>query len=273
MEEQRKQGMVNYEDMGIQPGTFIMPFGKNLPSWISNFKGRLKLEKKRTFAWARQVAMLLFYKWYVTPRPKARRAKIPGVAQELHKSMYEHLASGNLNQIEHLLASGLQSSLRQRIGQRPAGTRMKWVLHKYLSPSKLVFWQANLAPAKKKGETNYERDGLVQAIVRIHSLQSLQHVRKVQTGTKEVLVDSQGRELTGKGADGMETSDEGAMRHAKELVEYIVIQKSLKKSREGPWKVWGTTEESTLERLDREERRQQQARGGASLKGDVAQSA
>lgn len=130
-----------------------------------------------------------------------------------------------------------------------------------------------MAPQKRKNESNTERDGLVQAIVRIHSLQSLQHVRRVRTGTQEVLVDGQGRELAGKGADGMETSDEGAMRHAKELVEYIVIQKSLKMSKEGPWKIWGTTEESTLERLEREERRQHKAAGAASLKGDVPESA
>lgn len=35
------------EDMGLIPGTFIMPRSKNRPSWTSNYKDRLKLEKAR----------------------------------------------------------------------------------------------------------------------------------------------------------------------------------------------------------------------------------
>lgn len=39
------------DDVGLMQGTFIMPFGKNLPGWFGDFKGRWKLEKKR--AWTR----------------------------------------------------------------------------------------------------------------------------------------------------------------------------------------------------------------------------
>lgn len=46
MEQMKKQGHLMSEEVGLLPGTFIMPFGKNLPSWSSNFKGRLLLEKK-----------------------------------------------------------------------------------------------------------------------------------------------------------------------------------------------------------------------------------
>jgi hypothetical protein len=35
------------DDVGILPGTFIMPVGKNRPSWISNRKDRWKLERMR----------------------------------------------------------------------------------------------------------------------------------------------------------------------------------------------------------------------------------
>lgn len=34
-------------DVGLLPDTIIMPFGKNKPSWFSNYKDRLRLEKKR----------------------------------------------------------------------------------------------------------------------------------------------------------------------------------------------------------------------------------
>lgn len=35
------------EELGLQPNTFVMPYGKNRPGWWQNFKGRLRLEKKR----------------------------------------------------------------------------------------------------------------------------------------------------------------------------------------------------------------------------------
>lgn len=35
------------DDIGLFDGTFIMPFGKNRPSWVSNFKARWRLERHR----------------------------------------------------------------------------------------------------------------------------------------------------------------------------------------------------------------------------------
>ena len=35
------------DDMGLLPDTFVMPFGKNRPSWLSNYMGRMKLERTR----------------------------------------------------------------------------------------------------------------------------------------------------------------------------------------------------------------------------------
>ena len=100
---------------------------------------------------------------------------------------------------------------------------------------------------------------MVQAVVRLHSLQSLQHVKRVAVRhpskasvTKEVLVDSQGRELPDSAA---ENAEEAARKSAKELVEYLVIQKSLRKSKEGPWMIWGTAEETTSDKLAPVERK------------------
>lgn len=35
------------DDLGLLEGTFIMPFGKNLPSWTKEFKKRWRLERHR----------------------------------------------------------------------------------------------------------------------------------------------------------------------------------------------------------------------------------
>ena len=39
----------------------------------------------------------------------------------------------------------------------------------------------------------------------------------------------------------------------KEIREYLVIQKMLIKGVEGPWKVWGTTDETNLEAWEEEQ--------------------
>lgn len=186
----------------------------------------------------------------VRPRPRLRLRQIPPAAESLHKQMYEHFAAGNVQPMENQICSGMMGSLRGRIAQRTAGTQMKWKLHTYLSPSKLVSFKPGLIPGQK-GERKTERKAVVQAVVRIHSLQSLQHVRRKMSGKTEILVDAQGRELPRQEED----ADKLALKHAKELVEYIVVQKNMKNSKEGPWKLWGTTEETTAEKLMRKERK------------------
>lgn len=239
------------EDVGYQ-SFFIMPFGRNLPSFTSNPRGRLKLERKRFKDWAEQTGYGLFYRyWYVRPKPRLQLRKIAPVAEELHQKMYVALAEGNLASVERFLLGGMMGSLRGRIAERPAGTQLKWTLHKYLSKSKLVSWRPILFPAKQ-GEKSTERRGIVQAVVRIHTSQSLQHVRRRPRGNgefMEILVDSQGRELASQ-------DPKMAERHAKQVVEYLVLQKVIRNSKEGPWKLQGFAEESTLEKLERVERAQ-----------------
>ena len=65
-------------------------------------------------------------------------------------------------------------------------------------------------------------------------------------------MDAQGRDWPGPVPLDPE---EGARKVAKESVEYFVVQKSLRKSKEGPWKLWGQTEEMTLDKLARQERK------------------
>ena len=40
------------------------------------------------------------------------------------------------------------------------------------------------------------------------------------------------------------------VENAKETVEYVVLQQMYKMAEPGEWKVWGTTEETTLEKVE-----------------------
>jgi mitochondrial protein MBA1 len=183
----------------------------------------------------------------VKPRPRLDWYRVPKIAKELHAEMYTHFATGDLAPIESRVCAGLLSSLRRRIALRPQGTKFKWTLHRYLSEPKLSSYKAPILPGPKS-QTARERSAIFQAVVRIHSLQSLQHYKQVpardekgRRTTKEVLVDSLGNEV--------QAGSEKAESMEKEAVEYVVVQKLLHKGRMSPWMLWGTAEETTPDRL------------------------
>lgn len=200
----------------------------------------------------------------IRPRPRLRLLTIPNIARDLHHAMYTRFAAGNLARMESQICEGMLTSLRARIAQRSPNTSLKWTLHRYIHRPKLASYRVVVFP-EQKGETNKDRNGLIQAVVRIQSLQSLQHLKRVRTrdgrnqlSVKEVAVDAQGRE--------MEPLEEGVVpSNAKESVEYFVVQKVLKKGKEGRWMVWGTTEEMTLEKMAKEERIKKTREGGGAI--------
>jgi mitochondrial protein MBA1 len=156
-----------------------------------------------------------------------------------------------MQQIENKVCDGFLGTLKKRIGQRVKGRNYKWTLHKHLSRPRLVSYKAAMFPGAA-GQAKTETSGLVQAVVRIHSLQSLRHVRTERTRdeknkiqTREIVTDMQGREIVDEPGDA-------APSDAKETVEYVVVQKTLRQGREGAWMVWGETEETTVENLKKE---------------------
>lgn len=97
-----------------------------------------------------------------------------------------------------------------------------WKLHKYTKFARVVSNRAVRLP--------FEDAGQRQAVVRVQSRQS----------------------LTKYNPDGSVVSGTGG---EKEVKEYVVIQKRVLDGEEGPWFIWGTTEETTLEEMERRERR------------------
>ena len=204
------------------------------------------------------------YRYYaIRPRPSLDIRTVTSTAKTLHAQMYSAFAAGDLRPVESSICSGLLSSLRARISQRPPNTHLRWTLHKYLSAPRRVSYRVGILPGAdgKPVEGKTQQNAFTQAIVRIHSLQSLQHVRtstvreKNKLVTRETLVDSAGREIAEADARGE--------KGAKETVEYFVVQKQMKRGREGPWMVWGTAEETRVETLDLGGKRKREARAEA----------
>jgi len=248
-------------DVGLLPDTLVMPSGKNLGGALRGTAGsrgtggggeggirrRLRLEWKRGKLRALETFQRLAYKfWTVKPRPRLDYFRVHSIAQGLHREVYEHFAEGNLLPIEAKVCEGFLGSLQKRIALRAPNTGVRWTVHRYLSKPRCVSFKAASFPFQK-GELSTERNGVLQAVVRIRSLQSLQRIRKVSERdedgrlvVREVVVDAQGNEVVGGQEEGAVPKD------AKESVEYFVVQRNLRAGKDSPWMAWGTTEETKV---------------------------
>lgn len=220
------------DDVGLLQDTFVLPRAhSDRWSW--------RLRKKWLKTRFTEIYSAFAYKFVVKPRPKLELSKIAPLAAKLHEQMYTDFAAGNLAAMQNEVCSGLFGSLRGRVLQRKPNTYLRWSIKKQLSAPKLCSYKAAVLPGGK-GELNTERNSQIQAVVRLHTLQSLQHVQK--TAKREGI----------KGA--MVTKEENVgPEEEKESVEYIVVQRSMRKGKLNPWQVWGFTNETTLAEIERAE--------------------
>lgn len=201
----------------------------------------------------------------VRPRPKLHFREAVTAAEKLYVETYEAIASGNLKSVESHICTGMLAKVRA-MAEHPRNLHIQWTLHKWLSPPRLMSYKVAVLPGPdgKPNKNKEEQMGFVQAVVRFHSLQSLRYTRtsvvreRGQQVTKETPVDVWGRELPAE-----EHAAAAALnRSPTEKLEYYVVQRIMKKSQEGPWKLLSSTSEATLEGWEEQmekERRQRPA--------------
>ncbi|KAL1301579.1 hypothetical protein AAFC00_005812 [Neodothiora populina] len=256
--QESKEALQFPDDIGFLPGTFIMPHGRNLPSIFSNPSGRLALEKARLIQHTKDLlatgVMKYIYirdpsrrtifsnlkspKWRTACRfPLLQRHQLPAISKSLYESMYTHFASGDIDVIRKQLCENVFDRLKTRILARAPNTSMRWKLHEYIGSPKVVSHRFVPLTAGEKDKT--KQSAIQQAVVRIRSRQSLQRLRKIRSSGGKV----------------SEVLEEGSTPDnvGKEVVEYFVVQRTLRKGKMGEWKAWGTTEEMTLDKLQAEE--------------------
>lgn len=121
------------------------------------------------------------------------------------------------NTLSSICAEGLLASLRARIALRPRSEVQRWTIHRYTHASRIVSNRAAMMD---------QALAIRQAIVRIRSIQSLTKTISGLDGEEDSVVKGTGKEIP--------------------TDEYLVIQRRIWKGREGPWIVWGTTQESNM---------------------------
>jgi hypothetical protein len=168
--------------------------------------------------------------------------------------MYTYFAHGNLDGIGQKICPGLLNSLRRRAADRAPGTYLKWICHDHLSKPRIASVRCIFL---QQGRPKEDQHGVAQVVVRLHTLQSLQRVKKVTVKDKngikvqrEVAVDYTGKEIPN--APPPDNAYE-ARKSAKESVEFFVMQSVMRNSKMGPWLGWGMAEEMTMEKLKKQE--------------------
>lgn len=198
--------------------TFIMPTGAKRPGTFS--KDFYKLMRKRLLTHARDVFSIWYFKWMMPkPRPIIRLRATRSVAIGLQRQLYQAFAAGDVSTLKEICGEGLYNTMVARIHNRKPGERMVWEMVKEKG-SKVVSHRAT--------PLHMREAGIRQAVVRIKSVQKLTRY------------DAEGKMVAGSGKE-------------KEVVEYVVVQKRCWLGKEYPWKIWGTTEETTIEALERAE--------------------
>lgn len=132
-----------------------------------------------------------------------------------------HMRSGDVDTLATICTEGLLASFKSRIAARPRNERMRWTLHRFIQGPKFVSQRIAMLP--------YKGAALRQVVVRLQSSQSL--ARSVSNGKprSETLVKGTGEEM--------------------QVSEYLVLQRRMVRDEEGPWLIWGTTNETDPETI------------------------
>lgn len=165
------------------------------------------------------------------------RSKIVPNAEKLYAEMYTCFAKGNIDAMRPRLCDNIYGLLASRIQTRAPNTRFEWKVHRYVGKPWLCSYRVGVMDPNPKPSN--ENNVLQQAVVRIRSMQSLKKFKRTRA----------------KGSTNAEEVLEAGSGDEKLVIEYLVIQKMLRKGKPGPWKVWGTTDETTMEKIEAAEKK------------------
>ncbi|EEQ35265.1 hypothetical protein McanMca71_004863 [Microsporum canis] len=225
------------DDIGLLPGTFIRPVWKNLPSVFQDPKMRWRMEWMHWKSKVMNFVSLFTYCKYMNKKMPMRLRERKKKAIELHKEMYTQFASGNVAALQKLCCQGLFQTFAARISRRPPSSpELVWKLHKYLRfPSSMSITGARVVSDRAAALPGASGMGIRQVVVRIQSRQSL------------ITPSAPVSRLGEKQIQELENQQQEKQR---DCTEYIVLQRLMWGGKDGDWKVWGLTEETTVEDLE-----------------------
>ncbi|PGH09510.1 hypothetical protein GX51_00615 [Blastomyces parvus] len=250
----KKEGALP-DDVGLLPGTFVRPLWRNMPSIFRYPKERLWMEwgmvstKYILYFDLQDVIQLTSSPGAIVPAFKPpqssvlayckflnRKNKLPlhlrerkRAALDLYKTVYTAFAAADTATLQNICCSGLLNQFLKRIAKRPPqAKKLVWTLHKFIKfPFSTTLTGARVV-TDRAAQVGYGI-GIRQVVVRIQSRQSLARPESPDNANS--------------------TQPQAAAGVAKNQIstEYIVLQKMMVSGKEEDWRVWGFTNETTME--------------------------
>ncbi|EXJ82366.1 hypothetical protein A1O3_06179 [Capronia epimyces CBS 606.96] len=240
MKDAGKQELGN--DLGRVPMSLVMPSIKTLREGFSGQVG--KLAKVYWFNLKTSVTDwygVFYFRWWDAQRDpttgkKMRKPLELGerheTARQLHQSFNSALARGDVAELEQIACDGVLSQAKRRIElrQKRGYPPEKWQLRMYTGlkyPKWLEKWPVSvLLP---RASTRVVSDKLSPLpLPESYIRQCVVRIRSVQT---------------------YELATEEDLKISKHT-EYVVMQKLTFKGEDGPWRIWGTVEPSTIQEIN-----------------------
>ncbi|KAJ5336923.1 uncharacterized protein N7506_004945 [Penicillium brevicompactum] len=211
-------------DIGLLPGTFVRPLWRDMPSIFQQPRERLHME----WTWMKSVfsnyTSLLQYCKRENDLPlllKQRR----NYAGRLQEIMYTAFAEGNIPEIKRITCDNLGRKLIRQIEGRPRNEQVSWKLVKYLRKPSTNFLGLRVVSDRATSIPEIPKSGIRQMVVRVTSRQATSTTQKPTSSSTEVVpISSKQQDIT----------------------EYIVIQNLRWNGKDHGWRVWGTTNPTTL---------------------------
>ncbi|KAL3472650.1 hypothetical protein BJX99DRAFT_235087 [Aspergillus californicus] len=218
------------QDIGLLPGTFIKPSGKDLPSIFQQPKERLRFEWLWLKSWFQNFLGLFAYSKIQVKGLPLRLRERREVAREYHQRMYSAFADGDSHALRKICCTGLANNLISRITTRPKGTKVTWSMDKYIRSPSTFFSGIRVVSDRATQIPEIPDSGVRQVVLRITSQQS---TGEVQRKLSEDSIPSE-KPITKK----------------RDCTEYIVLQKMRWLGQEQDWRVWGHATPTTVEDLE-----------------------
>ncbi|KAF2796072.1 hypothetical protein K505DRAFT_416017 [Melanomma pulvis-pyrius CBS 109.77] len=251
------------DDLGLISGTFIrvpwstIPPVKSPQEWVqyewqfikAKFKSYISLWQYKRIADRKPYLKVNW--WYSSKGDVIKKAKAR------YERIYSAFAKKDEATISDICLSGVALKFRKRLERRPADVKMEWKIVRHARA-----WGTRIV-SDRATEANFPgcpQTAIRQVVVRIKTRQRFQAKRAPAASPQEqprkakraLKWTPDGREPTE--VDGDAKRDLGITPAKEEdVVEYLVLQKMVKRGVEGDWKVWGFASETTLESLKEDE--------------------
>ncbi|KAI9669133.1 MAG: hypothetical protein M1831_000725 [Alyxoria varia] len=271
------------DDLGILPGTLVMPTGKNRISWQEYPLANLRMERSRLL---KRVQDLRGHRRSTNPPPQKTSADIPTIERTTVKGQLRENLISSLQARQFMQPHSSDPPQKTPTNTTPLSPlpsasqnppRYTWTLHKYTKSPQIVSHRGTPIPVDvfHDKDSKDRQSSIRQFVVRIDSIQSFV---PVDAEGNEIPVPDESATPSSSTAPSATESQDTVLpyspyhttrpihelyscndphkrplppaKHVARQIpvrEYLVLQKIVRLGEESDWAIWGTTKETSLD--------------------------